>query len=137
MFSGRAAVSLLLLSALAWPAALLSQEPLADARALALGGAMVSTAEGIHAVGYNPARLAFSEKNFSMNLGGFTFGIANNMLSVNNYNKINGADFIDPISADYVDKQEFLDSIDPAGWKLKTSLHMPIPVLNWAHGTTA
>jgi hypothetical protein len=114
-----------------------SQEPLADARALALGGAMVSTADGIHAVGYNPARLAFSEKNFSMNLGGFTFGIANNMLSVNNYNKINGADFIDPISADYVDKQEFLDSIDPAGWKLTTSLHMPIPVLNWAHGTTA
>ncbi len=119
------------------PSLLTAQEPLADARALALGGAMVSTAEGIHAVGYNPAGLAFSEKNFSMNLGGFTFGVANNMLSVNNYNKINGADFTDPISADYVDKQEFLDSIDPAGWELKTSLHLPIPGLNWAHGTTA
>ncbi|MCH7851348.1 MAG: hypothetical protein IIC41_01030 [Candidatus Marinimicrobia bacterium] len=137
MFSLRVALSLLLVSALAGPTALLSQEPLADARALALGGAMVSTAEGIHAVGYNPARLAFSQKNFSMNLGGFTFGIANNMLSVNNYNKINGADFIDPISADYVDKQQFLDDIDPEGWKLNTTLHLPIPVLNWARGTTA
>ena len=137
MCSWRVALSSLLVSALAGPTALLSQEPLADARALALGGAMVSTAEGIHAVGYNPARLAFSQKNFSMNLGGFTFGIANNMLSVNNYNKINGADFIDPISADYVDKQQFLDDIDPEGWKLNTTLHLPIPVLNWARGTTA
>ncbi|MEE9466662.1 MAG: hypothetical protein V3W14_13925 [Candidatus Neomarinimicrobiota bacterium] len=122
---------------LAAAGALSAQEPLSDARALALGGATVSTAEGIHAVGYNPARLAFSEKNYSMNLGGLTIGMANNLLSVNNYNKINGADFIDPISSDYVDKQEFLDSIDPAGWKMNTTMHMPIPGLNWARGTTA
>ncbi len=137
MFARKTAVAILLLLATVAPSLLTAQEPLADARALALGGAMVSTAEGIHAVGYNPARLAFSEKNFSMNLGGFTFGVANNLLSVNNYNRINGADFLNPDSADYVDKQEFLDSIDPAGWKLKTTLHMPIPGLNWAQGTTA
>ncbi len=116
---------------------LLAQDPLADPRSLALGGATVSTAEGIHAVGHNPARLALSEKDLSINLFGFTFGLTNNLLSVNNYNLVNGADFIDPIASDYVDKDKFLDDMPDDGFRFNTDFHLPMPGLNWARGTTA
>jgi len=102
-----------------------------------MGGAVTSIAEGIHAIGYNPAMLAYSPKNFSMNLGSFALGLANNLLSVSNYNLVNGADFIDSTSADYVNKQEFLDGIPDDGMRFKLNMHMPMPVLDWARGTTA
>ena len=114
-----------------------AQGPAPDPRAVALVGATSTIAQGIHAVGFNPARLAFSTKNFSMNLGALTFGLENNMLSVENYNLVNGADFIDPISPDFVDKNEFLEGLPVDGLRLKTRLHLPIPGINWARGTTA
>ncbi|MEE9162674.1 MAG: DUF5723 family protein [Candidatus Neomarinimicrobiota bacterium] len=114
-----------------------AQGPAPDPRSVALAGATNVVAEGIHAVGFNPARLAYSTKEFSMNLGALTFGLENNMLSVENYNLVNGADFIDTISADYVDKNEFLDGLPLEGLRLKTSLHLPMPGINWARGTTA
>ena len=114
-----------------------AQGPTPDARSLGLAGATTSLAEGIHAVGYNPARLAFSTKDYSMNLGGLSFGLENNLLSIESYNLINGADFIDTLSTDYVDKQAFLDGIPDDGLRIRTSLHMPLPVINWARGTTA
>ena len=88
--------------------ALAAQEPTLDPRALGMAGATTSNAQGIHAVGFNPARLAFSEKDFSINLGGLGIGVLNNFLSIAQYNKVNGADFTDPISPDYVDKQELI-----------------------------
>ena len=122
---------------IACPGWLGAQGPTPDPRALGLAGATTSLVEGIHAVGYNPARLAFSTKDFSMNLGGFTYSLENNLLSIKNYNLFNGADFIDTLSSDYVDKQEFLDGLPADGLRLKTGLHLPVPGLNWARGITA
>ena len=129
------------LQGLIWSAALMgflmAQGPTPDPRALGLAGASTSLAEGIHAVGYNPARLAYSAKDFSMNLGGLTYNLENNLLSIENYNLVNGADFIDTLSNDYVDKQEFLDGLPDNGLRIKTRLNLPIPGINWARGITA
>ena len=54
-----------------------------DPRAVALAGATTTIAEGIYAVGYNPALIAFQiEKPFMMQFGGIDFGMANNYLSM-------------------------------------------------------
>ncbi|MBA7629331.1 MAG: hypothetical protein GH143_10350 [Calditrichaeota bacterium] len=130
-----------LLKGMLWPVAcfgfLWAQGPTPDPRSLGLAGATTSLVEGIHAVGYNPARLAFSAKDLSMNLGGITLGLENNLLSIENYNLINGADFIDTLSSDYVNKQTFLDGIPNDGLRISTNLHLPVPGINWARGITA
>ncbi len=134
-------VKIMLLKGILWPVACLgflwAQGPTPDPRSLGLAGATTSLVEGIHAVGYNPARLAFSTKDYSMNLGGLTFGLENNLLSIDNYNLVNGADFIDTLSNDYVNKQTFLEGLPDDGLRIRTSLYMPIPVINWARGITA
>ena len=124
----------MLLAGLGWLGA---QGPTPDPRALGMAGAVTSIVEGIHVVGYNPARLAYSPADLSMNLGGITLGLVNNFLSVSNYNRFNGADFIDTTASEYEDKQKFLDDIPREGIRFKTSMHLPIPILNWARGTTA
>ncbi len=116
---------------------LCGQSYLPDPRALGLASATTSTVEGIHAVGYNPARLAFSTNNFSMNVGGLTLGLVSNMLNLSTYNLINGADMVDTTSVDYVPKSEVLALFPDDGFRAVTNLHMPIPALNWARGTTA
>ncbi|UCH62994.1 MAG: hypothetical protein JSU77_00625 [Fidelibacterota bacterium] len=130
-----------LLNGILWPVVcfgfLWAQGPTPDPRSLGLAGATTSLVEGIHAVGYNPARLAFSANDFSMNLGGLTFGLENNLLSIENYNLINGADFIDTLSNEYVNKQTFLEGIPYDGLRINTSMHLPIPGINWARGITA
>lgn len=102
-----------------------------------MAGAITSNAQGIHSIGFNPARLAFSEKDLSINLGGIGFGLLNNFLSVAQYNNVNGADFEDPISEDYVNKDDFLASIPEEGMQIITNFHIPTPGINWARGTTA
>ncbi|MFB0515520.1 MAG: DUF5723 family protein [Candidatus Neomarinimicrobiota bacterium] len=114
-----------------------AQGPTPDPRTLGLAGATTSLTEGIHAVGYNPARLAFSAKDFSMNLGGLTYSLQNNLLSIVNYNLINGADFENTLHSDYVNKQEFLDDLPDDGLRIKTGLYLPTPGLNWARGIMA
>ena len=50
-----------------------------DPRAVALAGATTTIADGIYAVGYNPALIAFQiEKPFMMQIGGIDFGMGNN-----------------------------------------------------------
>ncbi|UCD39140.1 MAG: hypothetical protein JSW54_06575 [Fidelibacterota bacterium] len=114
-----------------------AQSPNPDARSIGLAGAVTSLAQGVHAVGYNPANLAFSTKDFSMNLGGFTYTLENNMLSIRSYNEFSGADFIDTLSADYQDKAEFLAGLPDNGMNIRTMFHLPVPALNWARGITA
>ena len=54
-----------------------------DPRAVALAGATTTIADGIYAVGYNPALIAFQiEKPFMMQIGGIDFGMGNNYLSM-------------------------------------------------------
>lgn len=115
------------------------QLPHQDPRTLGLAGATTSIADGIHSVGYNPANLALSTHDFSMNLGGLTYTLENNILSIENYNLFNGARFEkeDLTSRSYVNKEEFLSRIPDEGLALTTLLHMPIPGINWTRGITA
>ncbi|MCS5646667.1 MAG: hypothetical protein NZ838_11130, partial [Candidatus Marinimicrobia bacterium] len=54
-----------------------------DPRAVGLVGATTTIAEGIYAVGYNPAMIAFQiDKPFMMQVGGIDFGMGNNYLSM-------------------------------------------------------
>lgn len=113
------------------------QSHIPDARSLGLAGAVTTLAEGIHAVGYNPANLAYSTKDYYMNLGGFAYTLENNLLSIESYNEFNGADFVDTLSADYVNKGEWLAGLPDDGLRLRTILHFPVPGINWSRGITA
>ena len=54
-----------------------------DPRTVALAGATTTIADGIYAVGYNPALIAYQrEKPFMMQVGGFDFGMNNSYISV-------------------------------------------------------
>ena len=54
-----------------------------DPRTVALAGATTTIADGIYAVGYNPALIAFQrERPFMMQIGGLNFGLGNNYLSI-------------------------------------------------------
>ena len=66
-----------------------------DPRAVALAGATTSIAEGIYAVGYNPALIAYQvDKPFMMQFGGIDFGMANNYLSMAAMRSLSGS-FLD------------------------------------------
>ena len=62
-----------------------------DPRTVALVGATTTIADGIYAVGYNPALIAYQkEKPFMLQLGGLDFGMKNNYLSIATLNALNG-----------------------------------------------
>ena len=66
-----------------------------DPRSVGLVGATTTIAEGIYAVGYNPALIAYQvDKPFMMQLGGIDFGIANNYLSMAAMQSLSGT-FLD------------------------------------------
>ena len=66
-----------------------------DPRAVALAGATTSIAEGIYAVGYNPALIAYQvDKPFMMQFGGIDFGMSNNYLSMAAMQSLSGS-FLD------------------------------------------
>ena len=66
-----------------------------DPRAVALAGATTTIAEGIYAVGYNPALIAYQvDKPFMMQFGGIDFGMANNYLSMAAMQSLSGS-FLD------------------------------------------
>ena len=62
-----------------------------DPRSGALAGATTTIADGIYAVGVNPALIAFQkDKPFMLQLGGVDFGVGNNYLSMAAMNAISG-----------------------------------------------
>ena len=66
-----------------------------DPRSVGLVGATTTIAEGIYAVGYNPALIAYQvDKPFMMQLGGIDFGMANNYLSMAAMQSLSGS-FLD------------------------------------------
>ena len=66
-----------------------------DPRSVGLVGATTTIAEGIYAVGYNPALIAYQvDKPFMMQLGGIDFGMANNYLSMAAMQSLSGT-FLD------------------------------------------
>ena len=62
-----------------------------DPRSVALAGATTTIADGIYAVGYNPALIAFQiDKPFMMQIGGIDLGLGNNYLSIARLNWLSG-----------------------------------------------
>ena len=62
-----------------------------DPRSVALAGAYSTVADGLFAVGFNPAMLAYQQaKPFMLQMFGFDFGIVGNYISFANLNALSG-----------------------------------------------
>ena len=103
-----------------------------DPRSVALAGTYTTIADGIFAVGYNPALLAYQqEKPFMLQLAGFDFGVVGNYLSLSNLYSLSGDTLFDN------DKDLLYDNFKDNGLTFFSDFHMPIPVLNFASGNMA
>ncbi|NQV37451.1 MAG: hypothetical protein HQ509_05520, partial [Candidatus Marinimicrobia bacterium] len=104
-----------------------------DARSVGLAGAYTTVADGIFAVGYNPALLAFqTEKPFMMQLVGIDFGLVSNYISFANINNFSG----DTLSEN--DKDILLRDLESGGGLTFTpDIHFATPALNFASGNMA
>lgn len=99
-----AAAALVILSA----AAARAQSPV---RAWGMGGAGGAVAQGLEAVTYNPANLAFSQES-SIGLAGAAVSVQNNALSLDRYNEITGTHL------DSAAKAQLMSDIPESGFSL-------------------
>lgn len=104
-----------------------------DPRAVALAGAYSTIADGIFAVGYNPALLAYQvDKPFMLQVFGFDFGILGNYFSLANLNAISG----DTLSQTY--KDALFRTLDRSGGlAFFSDFHSALPFLNYGSGNMA
>ena len=98
-----------------------------DPRMVSMAGAYTTLADGIYAVGVNPANLAFQHgKPFMLQLGTLNFGFVNNYLSLENYTGLSGANLE---ANNQEKKKEIYDEIGDA-LRFTTDIHMAFPALN-------
>ncbi|MDH4034241.1 MAG: DUF5723 family protein, partial [candidate division Zixibacteria bacterium] len=84
-----------------------------SARSMAMSGAYMSLASGVDAARYNPANLGFQEyRQTGLELVGVGVNIANNSISLGDYNRYTGAILTD------ADKREILDKVPDEGLNL-------------------
>ncbi|MBC8215392.1 MAG: hypothetical protein ISS10_00325 [Candidatus Marinimicrobia bacterium] len=103
-----------------------------DARSVALSGAYTTIADGVYAVGYNPALLAYQrEKPFMLQLGGIDFGLLNNWASLANLSNLSG----DTLYAD--EKDDLYSNFSNKGLTFFQDIHIPLPGLNYTSGNMA
>ncbi|RMF06689.1 MAG: hypothetical protein D6762_08950 [Candidatus Neomarinimicrobiota bacterium] len=104
-----------------------------DPRSVALAGAYSTIADGLFAVGYNPALLAYqTDKPFMLQLIGLDFGLVSNYFSLANLNSISGDTLTD------TKKRLLYDTyFRDRGLSLYQDVHLPVPVLNYASGNMA
>jgi len=88
-------------------------------RAWGMGGAGCAVAQGLEAVTYNPANLAFS-KGSSVGLAGAAVSVQNNALSLDRYNEITGANL------DAADKAALLADIPADGFSLDAEVRASV-----------
>ncbi len=88
-------------------------------RSWGMGGTGVASARGLDAVNFNPANLAFSE-GFSVGLATASVDVHNNSISLDRYNEITGA------YLDTADKQQLLNDIPDAGFKLDADVNASV-----------
>ncbi len=124
---------ILTLLSLALTCTILSGQVKRDPRAVGLAGSYGSVADGIFAVGYNPALLAFQQdKPFMLQLVGLDFGLVSNYISLSNLNEISGDTLTQTV------KDQILNDLERSGGlNLYTDMHLPIPALNYASGNMA
>jgi len=102
-----------------------------NARMLGLNGSYTTIARGYQCIGVNPANLAAYNYR-SVNLLNLNLGISNNAFSLSNYNAINGANLEDTLSFTYYPKSQFYELFGGEGIRLKQSLNLPFPILNFS-----
>ncbi len=84
-----------------------------SARSMGMAGAYMSLASGVDAARYNPANLGFRQyRQNGLELVGMGVNIANNSISLGDYNRYTGTILTD------ADKQELLDKVPSSGLNL-------------------
>ncbi|MFQ6674105.1 MAG: DUF5723 family protein, partial [Fidelibacterota bacterium] len=105
-----------------------------DPRMVALAGAYTTLADGIYAVGVNPANLANQlGKPFMWQMGTLNFGVVNNFFSLENLSALSGANLERNRQEK---KKEIFDQIRD-GLRFTTDTHLALPALNYAAGNMA
>jgi len=105
-----------------------------DPRMVALGGAYTTLADGIYAVGVNPANLAYQhDKPFMWQMGTFNFGVVNNYISLQNRAALSGAD----LERNSQEKKKEIFNQIRDGLRLTTDIHLALPALNYSSGNMA
>ena len=114
-----------------------------DPRSVALAGAYSTIADGIFAVGYNPAMLAYQQdKPFMLQVFGIDFGIVGNYLSMANLNAISGDTLYSmgekPGNPTYDNKTALMQELEEGGGlNYFQDLHIPLPAMNFSSGNMA
>ena len=104
-----------------------------DPRTVALAGATTTIADGIYAVGYNPALIAYQrEKPFMMQVGGFDFGMNNSYISMAKLNFLSGD------TLDSAEKTAILNRLENnGGLSFRMNGQAALPAINFAAGNMA
>lgn len=114
-----------------------------DPRSVAMAGAYSTIADGIFAVGYNPAMLAYQQdKPFMLQLFGLDFGIVGNYISLANLNAISGDTLYskgeDTNNPSLDNKTALMNELEEGGGlNFFQDVHLPIPLLNFSSGNMA
>ena len=99
-----------------------------------LGGAYTTLADGVYAVGVNPANLAYQhDKPFMWQMGTLNFGIGNNFFSLENIMGLSGKNLE---AESQKGKYEIYDQVRD-GWRFSQDIHLALPALNYASGNMA
>lgn len=121
----------------------LNGQPKRDPRSVALTGAYSTVGDGIFAVGYNPAMLAYQQdKPFMLQFFGLDFGIVGNYLSLANLFAISGDTLYSagekPGNPNFDNKTAILNELEEGGGlNFFQDLHLPLPAMNFASGNMA
>ena len=100
---------------------------------VSLGGAYTTLADGVHAVGVNPANLAFQhDKPFMWQLATVNFGIGNNFFSLENLTEFSGKDLE---AQGQKGKNQVYDQLRD-GFRIFGDAHVA-PLLSYASGNMA
>ena len=103
-----------------------------EPRMLGMSGAYTAVASGYQSIGVNPANLV-SNKSLSMNTASANAFVVNDFLSLDLYNKLNGADLDNTASASYYAKSDILDQIKGSEIQIEGGGIIPLPILNFAY----
>ena len=101
---------------------------------VSLGGAYTTLADGIYAVGVNPANLAYQHyKPFMWQIGTLNLGVVNNFFSLENTMGLSGKNLE---SESQKGKYEIYDQVRD-GLRFSQDLHLALPGMSFASGNMA
>lgn len=107
-----------------------------DPRMTALAGSYTTIADGVYAVGVNPANLAYQfDKPFMWQMGTINFGFVNNFFSLERWSGLSGVNLE---RNNQEKKNEIFNELAYShALNLTVDTHMAIPVMNYSAGNMA